>query len=224
MSRSPRAARSRIWPRRTPSITGREVVPQGIEEHTVLVRLVRAQARQQLDAKPVQLAVGRQPAGQAAQPLHLYELVSPGEEENRVERVTNINGEAFFTLRLGSGALYSGGLVIKAGEAWRDCVFPAFPALEARSVVQDLATLNCREGRGAERDLPPADTVLRISNELASTRALSGEELARLPSDPAGLANHSLYGWEHLPRAEVDASQLAGLQRCFAQYRDRIGL
>jgi endonuclease G len=135
----------------------------------------------------------------AEQPVHLHELVSPGEEEHRVERVTNINGEAYFTLRLGSGALYSGGLLIKAGEAWRDCVFPAFPALEARSVMQNLATLNCREGRGGERDLPQADAVLRISNELASTRPLSGEERARLPSDPGRRAERAPLGVPNAP-------------------------
>ena len=43
-----------------------------------------------------------------------------------------------------------------------------------------------------------------------------------LLSDPAGLANQSLYEWEHMPRAEVDALQLAGLQRRFSELRDQI--
>ena len=43
-----------------------------------------------------------------------------------------------------------------------------------------------------------------------------------LLSDPAGLANQSLYEWEHMSRAEVDALQLAGLQRRFSELRDQI--
>jgi endonuclease G len=142
---------------------------------------------------------GAEQTAVAEQPVQLHELVSPGEEENRIERVTNINGEAFFTLRLGSGALYSGGIVIRAGEAWRDCVFPAFPALEARSVVQNVAALNCREGRGIARDLPQENAVLRISNELASSRPLSAEERARSPSDPALRAERAPLGVPDAP-------------------------
>jgi endonuclease G, mitochondrial len=142
---------------------------------------------------------GAEQTAVAEQPVQLHELVGPGEEESRIERVTNINGEAFFTLRLGSGTLYSGGILIKAGEAWRDCVFPAFPALEARSVVQNVAALNCREGRGGERDLPREDAVLRISSERASSRPLAAEERARLPSDAARRAERAPLGVPDAP-------------------------
>lgn len=43
-----------------------------------------------------------------------------------------------------------------------------------------------------------------------------------LLTDPPMLADYSLHSWEHLPREEIDALQLAGLQRRFAQLRDAI--
>jgi endonuclease G len=135
----------------------------------------------------------------AGQPVHLHELVSPGEEELRMERTTDINGEAFFTLRLGSGILYSGGVVIKDGDARRDCVFPAFPAFEVRSVAQNIAALNCREGREGERDLPNADAVLRVSSAFASSGLLPAETGARLPRDPAQRAQRAPLGVPDAP-------------------------
>lgn len=48
------------------------------------------------------------------------------------------------------------------------------------------------------------------------------KKLHRLLNDPAALAGHSHHGWNHLPRAEVDALQLAGLQRRFAELHERI--
>ncbi|QEY71736.1 phenylacetate--CoA ligase [Pseudomonas denitrificans (nom. rej.)] len=43
-----------------------------------------------------------------------------------------------------------------------------------------------------------------------------------LLSDPEALANHCRQTWEQMPRAEIDALQLAGLQRRFAELRERI--
>ncbi len=48
------------------------------------------------------------------------------------------------------------------------------------------------------------------------------EKTDLLLTDPAALANHSLHTWNHLSRDEVDAMQLAGLKRRFAELRDRI--
>jgi endonuclease G len=174
---------------------------------------------------------GRVQAVVAEQPVYLHELVSPGEEENRVERVTDVNGEAFFTLRLGSGALYSGGIMIEAGEAWRDCVFPAFPALEERAVVQDVAALNCRQGRGIVRDLPPAEAVLRVSTERAGSRTVTTEERSRLPIDPARRAERAPLGVPDAPvvidrryySVGYDPSLRAPLWTAFTLGRDATG-
>jgi len=43
-----------------------------------------------------------------------------------------------------------------------------------------------------------------------------------LLTDPVALVGHSKRNWEHLPRAEVEAMQLRGLQQRFAQLRDQI--
>lgn len=43
-----------------------------------------------------------------------------------------------------------------------------------------------------------------------------------LLNDPAALVNHSLRAWSELPRADIDALQLAALQQRFADLRDRI--
>ncbi|MFM0336343.1 hypothetical protein [Paraburkholderia fungorum] len=43
-----------------------------------------------------------------------------------------------------------------------------------------------------------------------------------LLNEPAALANYSLHKWNHLPRAEVEALQLAALKQRFAALRDRI--
>lgn len=43
-----------------------------------------------------------------------------------------------------------------------------------------------------------------------------------LLSDPEALANHCRQTWEQMPRGEIDALQLAGLQRRFAELRERI--
>ncbi len=56
-----------------------------------------------------------------------------------------------------------------------------------------------------------------------STAEMSLEKKADLLlQDPATLANHSCHAWQHLPREEVDAIQLAALQRRFALLRDRV--
>ena len=43
-----------------------------------------------------------------------------------------------------------------------------------------------------------------------------------LLTDPPMVADYSLYTWEHLPRDEVNAMQLAGLKARFDQLRDAI--
>jgi hypothetical protein len=43
-----------------------------------------------------------------------------------------------------------------------------------------------------------------------------------LLDDPVALAGHSLYNFEHFDRREIDAMQLIGLKRRFAELRDRI--
>jgi len=43
-----------------------------------------------------------------------------------------------------------------------------------------------------------------------------------LLTEPAALANHDVQTWQHLPRAEMDAIQLAALKRRFASLRDRV--
>src|SRR5262245_17829143 len=48
------------------------------------------------------------------------------------------------------------------------------------------------------------------------------ERTRLLLNDPSALANQSPAQWARLPRAEVDAMQLAGLQQRFAALRDRI--
>jgi hypothetical protein len=51
----------------------------------------------------------------------------------------------------------------------------------------------------------------------------SREERVRLLlNEPAALAGFSHHRWHHLPRAEVDAMQIAGLKQRFAQLRNRI--
>lgn len=55
------------------------------------------------------------------------------------------------------------------------------------------------------------------------TVEVSIEDKTRLLlNDPAALANYSLHAWDHLPRAEVEAMQLAGLKQRFGELRDRI--
>lgn len=135
----------------------------------------------------------------SGQPVHLRELVGPGESERRVERVTDLNGEAFFHLRLGSGALYSGGIVIHDGDAWRDCAFPAFPALEERTFMQNVAALKCREGRGLERGAPGTVPSLRISNETAHPVSLSAEVRDRLPTDRGARTRRAPLGVPEAP-------------------------
>ncbi len=52
---------------------------------------------------------------------------------------------------------------------------------------------------------------------------MSIEEQTRLLlDDPAALADHSWHRWQHLPKADVEAMQLAGLQQRFAALRERI--
>lgn len=48
------------------------------------------------------------------------------------------------------------------------------------------------------------------------------EQVELLLSDPAALADHSLQNWIQLPREQIDALQLAGLKRRFAEMRERI--
>src|ERR1700757_3873342 len=48
------------------------------------------------------------------------------------------------------------------------------------------------------------------------------EKTRLLLNDPAALAGHSHHAWSHMPRAEIDAMQLAGLKQRFAELRDRI--
>ncbi|MDD2058537.1 hypothetical protein N5D52_27720 [Pseudomonas sp. GD03860] len=43
-----------------------------------------------------------------------------------------------------------------------------------------------------------------------------------LLSDPTALVNHSQQAWNHLPRADIEAMQLCGLQQRFGQLRERI--
>src|SRR5215510_109350 len=43
-----------------------------------------------------------------------------------------------------------------------------------------------------------------------------------LLNEPAALADYSHHAWNHLPRYEVDAIQLAGLRQRFAALRERI--
>ncbi len=43
-----------------------------------------------------------------------------------------------------------------------------------------------------------------------------------LLNDPAALASHAHHGWSHMPRAEVDALQLAGLKQRFSELREHI--
>lgn len=43
-----------------------------------------------------------------------------------------------------------------------------------------------------------------------------------LLNDPAALANHDAYAWQHLPRADIDAIQLEGLKQRFAALRERV--
>jgi DNA/RNA endonuclease G (NUC1) len=135
----------------------------------------------------------------ADQPVELHELVGPGEEDRRFERTTDINGEAFFTLQLGSGIIYSGGVVMKDRDPWRDCVFPAFPVLEERSVVLNIAALNCSQRREGERGLQNADAVLRISSEFANSGPLPADSSARLPRDPAQRAQRAPLGVPNAP-------------------------
>lgn len=48
------------------------------------------------------------------------------------------------------------------------------------------------------------------------------ESTRLLLDDPAALAGHSLHAWKHLPRADIEAMQIAGLKRRFAELRERI--
>ncbi len=48
------------------------------------------------------------------------------------------------------------------------------------------------------------------------------ERSTLLLTDPAALVGHSRDGWDNLPREEIDALQLAALQRRFAELRDQI--
>lgn len=48
------------------------------------------------------------------------------------------------------------------------------------------------------------------------------EKVCLLLNEPAALANYSHHAWNYLPRAEVDAIQLAGLEQRFAALRERI--
>jgi hypothetical protein len=48
------------------------------------------------------------------------------------------------------------------------------------------------------------------------------EATGLLLDDPVALANHSHHTWSYLPRADIDAIQLAGLKQRFAALRDRI--
>jgi endonuclease G len=148
--------------------------------------------------KVIEKAEGRE-RSVSGQPVHLSELVGPGEIERRVQRVTDLNGEAFFHLRLGSGALYSGGIVIHDGDAWRDCVFPAFPALEERTFMQNVAALKCREGRGLERGAPGTEPSLRISNAPVPPVSLAAEVRDRLPIDRSARSRRAPLGVPEAP-------------------------
>lgn len=48
------------------------------------------------------------------------------------------------------------------------------------------------------------------------------DKLWLLLNEPAALAGYSHHRWNHLPRAEIDALQLAGLKQRFGELRDRI--
>jgi hypothetical protein len=48
------------------------------------------------------------------------------------------------------------------------------------------------------------------------------EKTRQLLNEPAALANYSIHAWTHIPRAEIDALQLAALKQRFAELRDRI--
>lgn len=45
-----------------------------------------------------------------------------------------------------------------------------------------------------------------------------------LLTDPVALVGHNLQNWKHMPLAQIDELQLAGLKRRFAQMRDRIAV
>jgi hypothetical protein len=62
---------------------------------------------------------------------------------------------------------------------------------------------------------------MSVAEKKVETRSLE-ESVELLLNDPATLANHCHETWSHLPRADIDALQLLGLQRRFAELRDRI--
>lgn len=57
---------------------------------------------------------------------------------------------------------------------------------------------------------------------MSSSNKSIDEKTRLLLNDPAALANHSAHDWSYLPRTEINAMQLAGLQRRFAELRNRI--
>src|SRR5262245_44316729 len=57
---------------------------------------------------------------------------------------------------------------------------------------------------------------------MSSAQASMDARTHLLLDNPAALANHARRTWAQLPRDEVDALQLAGLKRRFAQLRDAI--
>ncbi len=141
----------------------------------------------------------------ANQSVHLHELVNPGEDERPVERITDGNGEAFFKLRLGTGILYSGGIAITEEDGWRNCTFPAFPALEARSVLQNVAALNCLKGSGTERSLLSASSGLRVVQDFASSGLLPASIRDALPVDSVARARRAPLG---VPAAPLGLDRL----------------
>jgi hypothetical protein len=57
---------------------------------------------------------------------------------------------------------------------------------------------------------------------MSTTEKSIGDKIHLLLNDPAALVNHSHAAWHNLPRAEIDALQLAALKQRFSELRDRI--
>ena len=124
------------------------------------------------------------------QKAHIRRVVSPGIDEERVERVTNDLGEAYFTLALGSERLYLAGLEIVEGAQVKRCQFPAFFLKEARKITYDLMEYDCREASQqvganaaaalAELDRDMEHSALRVVSK-ARSAAPEAVDVSRLP-------------------------------------------
>lgn len=57
---------------------------------------------------------------------------------------------------------------------------------------------------------------------MSISQASLEDKTRTLLNEPAALANYSLHAWGQMPRAEIDALQLAALKQRFAELRDRI--